>query len=89
MSFAQEGGCMRCEHCHRKLMHPVDTPDGPMGAKCAARLHPKLAKAKAVKPAVHVEDERQPDLFDNSLRARAVRFFAAWWDSLFEYEVHL
>jgi hypothetical protein len=60
-----------------------------MGQKCAARLHPKSARAAKVKPAQHVDDPRQPDLFDNSIRARLARFFAAWFDGLFDFSVHV
>jgi hypothetical protein len=60
-----------------------------MGQKCAARLHPKVARAAKVKPAQHVESPNQGELFDNSIRARLARLFAAWFDGLFEYGVHL
>jgi hypothetical protein len=77
-----------CTRCHRPLKRdPVWIAGHAYGPKCGDLVLGSMFRPAA--PAAHSTDERQPDLFDNSLRARAARFFAAWWDSLFEFEVHL
>lgn len=79
----------RCSACHRPLLHPVETPEGPMGQKCAARLHPKVARAAKAKPAQHVDDERQAELFPGSVFSRMARYVAAWWNDVTEPGLHL
>jgi hypothetical protein len=76
-----------CTKCHRTLKNsPVFVGGEPFGPKCAASLIG--AKARPAKPAVHVDDERQPDLFPGSIVRRASAWIAAWWNDVTE-GIHL
>lgn len=74
-----------CTHCHRNLTREPLLHDGlPYGPKCYATLF----GGKPVKPAKHIEDERQGELFP-SLWTRIVRLATAWWNDVTDPGVHV
>lgn len=82
---------MRCERCHRTLTRePVWLAGHAYGPKCKAILLGSMFPAvKPVKPAQHIENEKQPDLFPGSLLSRAAAWVASWWNDVTEPGIHL